>query len=211
MQEKQQLTLSGGVKILRTKVAKSDQFLSELVGSLCKRSAGATQANRERRCGQSSTRCTHQMNSQVTGRSTSERKMVLVHALSFFSTSQALAIIHEKVGEKFPITATQLTSQEPSLSYEKMNALWNAAGYVPQHLKKRLTKSAHPMKNELTLCLLDLLQDEEEDNIYHLADWVDAVDRGGLNISIMLHTTYFWLWNCKLEDTSESVLNQHWR
>lgn len=40
----------------------------------------------------------------------------------------------------------------------------HAAGYVPQHLRKRLTKSAHSMKNELTLCLLDLLQDEE-DNI----------------------------------------------
>ena len=48
MQEKQQLTLSSGVKSLRTKVAMSDQFLSELMGSLCKRSAGATQAKRER-------------------------------------------------------------------------------------------------------------------------------------------------------------------
>jgi len=27
---------------------------------------------------------------------------------------------------------------------------------------------------------LDLLQDEEEDNIFHSADWVNAVDRGGL-------------------------------
>lgn len=125
MQEEQQLTLSSGLKSLRTKVAKSDQFLSELVGNLCKRSAGATQAKRERRCGQSSTRCTHEKNSQIIGRSTSERKTVLVYALSFFSTSQPLAIFHEKVGEKLitAITATQLTSQEPSLSYEEMNAL----------------------------------------------------------------------------------------
>jgi len=60
-----------------------------------------------------------------------------------------------------------------------MTALRYAAGYIPRHLKKRLTKSAHPLKNELTLCLLDPLQDEE-DNIFHSADWVNAVDRGGL-------------------------------
>ena len=38
------------------------------------------------------------------------------------------------------------------------------------------------MKEELTLCLLDLLQDgEEEDDADCSAEWVKAVDRGGLS------------------------------
>jgi len=102
-----------------------------------------------------------------------------VCACPIFFQHITTTIFNEKVRGKFPITATQLTSQEPSLSYEEMTALRYAAGYIPRHLKKRLTKSAHPLKNELTLCLLDPLQDEE-DNIFHSADWVNAVDRGGL-------------------------------
>ena len=109
------------------------------------------------------------------------KEEVGVSACPIFFQHVTTSIFGDKVREKFPVTAEQAKqSEEPPLSYEEMNALRYAAGYVPRHLKKRLTKSAHPMKDELTLCLLDLLQDEKEDNIFDSSDWINIVDRGGL-------------------------------
>ena len=65
------------------------------------------------------------------------------------------------------------------LTYEERNALQYAAGYVPRALKKKLNKSAHPLKEDLQLCLLDLLDDGDEDS-YESQDWVHLINRGGL-------------------------------
>ena len=41
--------------------------------------------------------------------------------------------------------------------------------------------SCNPLKDKLTLCLLDLLDDgEEEHDIYSSCNWIDMIDRGGL-------------------------------
>lgn len=37
------------------------------------------------------------------------------------------------------------------------NAVRYAAGYVPRSLKKKLTKSANPIKEDLLLCLAELI------------------------------------------------------
>ena len=60
-----------------------------------------------------------------------------------------------------------------------MNALRYAAGYVPRALKKKLIKSANPLKRQLLLCLLDLLDDGDERRT-DSEEWLDLVDRGGL-------------------------------
>ena len=46
-------------------------------------------------------------------------------------------------------------------------------------LWEKLRKSAHPLKSELALCLLDLLDngDEEYDDS---CNWIQMIDRGGL-------------------------------
>ena len=67
----------------------------------------------------------------------------------------------------------------PTLTYEETNALYYAAGYVPRALKKKLMKSAHPLKEDLQLCLLDLLDDGDED-ANESKDWVNLINRGGL-------------------------------
>ena len=60
-----------------------------------------------------------------------------------------------------------------------MNALRYAAGYIPRALQKKLQKSAHPLKEELQLCLLDLQDDgKEEDGTAE--EWLNLIDRGGI-------------------------------
>ncbi len=65
-----------------------------------------------------------------------------------------------------------------SLTYEEANALRYVAGYVCFKVKKNIVASNNPTKNQLLLCLMDLC-DEDED-VSQSADWVRAVDRGGL-------------------------------
>ena len=51
---------------------------------------------------------------------------------------------------------------------------------MPRALKKKLLKSAHPLKEDLQLCLLDLLDDGDEEPSGS-QDWVTLLlDRGGL-------------------------------
>ena len=75
--------------------------------------------------------------------------------------------------------ASASASSQATLTYEETNALRYAAGWIPRALKKQLTKSTHPLSKDLKLCLLDLLDDGDEDTDDTKA-WVDLVNRGGL-------------------------------
>ena len=80
----------------------------------------------------------------------------------------------------FPIIRREAPAERtPTITRQEMNALRYAAGYVPRALCKKLKKSANPLKDQLLLCLLDLL-DEGDESHAHCQEWVDAVDRGGL-------------------------------
>ena len=65
------------------------------------------------------------------------------------------------------------------ISRQEANALRYAAGYVPRALCKKLRKSANPLKEQLLLCLLDLLDDGDEVHS-DTEEWLDLIDRGGL-------------------------------
>lgn len=72
---------------------------------------------------------------------------------------------------------------EPSghdiITSEEMNAIRYAAGYVPRAVKKRLSRTSKPNKEDLICCLSDLICDAGEDpNLY--SDWLCSIDRGGL-------------------------------
>ena len=72
-------------------------------------------------------------------------------------------------------------------TYEEKNAIRYAAGYVPRSLKKKILKSAHPLKEDIQLCILDLLDDGDEyDN--ESKDWVRIINHGGL--TQINNTTY---------------------
>lgn len=69
----------------------------------------------------------------------------------------------------------------PATSYKDMNALRYFAGYIPRMLRKRLLTSTHPLKDDIVLCIYDLLDDGDE-NYQESQDWVHCVNRGGLTL-----------------------------
>ena len=99
------------------------------------------------------------------------------------------AIFYQYVGDyifkqmitlKYPLTNQETCVEESeTLSYEELNGLRYAAGYVPRAIRKKVTKSGHPLKKDLLVCLSQL---EETDNITRddSHDWINAIDRGGL-------------------------------
>ncbi len=60
------------------------------------------------------------------------------------------------------------------------NALRYAAGYICRSLRKNIESSSHPLMEELVLCLMDLIDDDEEDTASSSSDWLNTIDRGGL-------------------------------
>ena len=71
------------------------------------------------------------------------------------------------------------TDQQPSITTLELNALRYAAGYIPRALLKKLKKSSHPLNDELQLCLLDLLDDGDEEG-GTAEEWLNLIDRGSL-------------------------------
>ena len=79
-----------------------------------------------------------------------------------------------------PLESSEATATAHSaLTYEEINAIRYAAGYVPRALKKKLTKSPHPLKEDLQVCLLDLLDDGHKES-NESQDWIALINRGGL-------------------------------
>ena len=62
-----------------------------------------------------------------------------------------------------------------------MNAVRYAAGYIPRLLKKKLAKSANPLKDDFLLCLMQLIDDDgTEPHVDDSRDWIEKINRGGL-------------------------------
>ncbi len=90
------------------------------------------------------------------------------------------AIFKSIIKDKYrPKAASTTTDEQTSLTFEEMSGLRYAAGFVPRALRKKLRKSRHPLKGELLLCILDLLDDGDEEHD-DSCKWVDMIDRGGL-------------------------------
>ena len=61
-----------------------------------------------------------------------------------------------------------------------MNALRYAAGYVCRHIRKKIEASNHPLKEEMTLCLMTMVKEKSDTTSGPCEEWTDLVDRGGL-------------------------------
>ena len=73
------------------------------------------------------------------------------------------------------------TSKQPSpLTNNEANALRYVAGYVCRHLRKKIEASAHPLKEEMVLCLMSMVKDKSDTSRGVCEEWTDLVDRGGL-------------------------------
>jgi len=74
-------------------------------------------------------------------------------------------IFKSLIKKSFPVIRQEAEVDDtitPTISYQEMNALRYAAGYVPRAHRKKLKKSANPLKRQLLLCLMDLLDDGDE-------------------------------------------------
>jgi len=81
----------------------------------------------------------------------------------------------------YPLTEQESTSSQRPLTYMETNAVRYAAGYVPRSLKKKLTKSVNPIKEDLLLCLAELIDiDGSEPHVDDSTDWLEKINRGGL-------------------------------
>ena len=88
-------------------------------------------------------------------------------------------VFQQLIKLQYPLTepSEAAKTRRSALTYDEINALRYAAGYVPRVLKKKLLKLAHPLKEDLQLCLLDLLDDGDEES----QDWVELINCGGLS------------------------------
>lgn len=103
---------------------------------------------------------------------TSEISPIFIQYVGNFVFKELVRIHH-------PVAESTQSDPIKCLTYEEINALRYAAGYIPRALKKKLSKSRHPLKEDIQLCILDLLDDGDEDD-NESQDWLQLIDRGGL-------------------------------
>ena len=109
-------------------------------------------------------------------------------------------IFHDLVQQHFPVQLTESTEEANWLGHQEANAIRYVAGYVCRSLRKKITSSSSPLKQELLLALWELLEDEmaqdsDDDeppnSLPSSSDWINSVDRGGLiHVNEEAHTMF---------------------
>ena len=90
-------------------------------------------------------------------------------------------LFDELIKQKFPLQKKENIPKDTAITNEEANVICYAAGYTLRTVKKKLGTSVHRLKEEIVECIMDLLVDEvdmKEEEV--AAEWVRAVDRGGL-------------------------------
>ena len=66
------------------------------------------------------------------------------------------------------------------LTYNEVNALRYAAGYVCRHIRKKIEVSSHPLKEEMVLSLMTMVKEKYDTTSGPCEVWTDLIDQGGL-------------------------------
>lgn len=79
-------------------------------------------------------------------------------------------------------TTTNIELDTDNLTYNETNVIRYISGYIPRALKKKLSSSAHPLKQELIEHLDELVIPDPNEDISGDAstDWINLIDQGGL-------------------------------
>ena len=96
-------------------------------------------------------------------------------------------MFHSILKTAFPVNSVTVRSEvdgdheaETSITDQEVKALRYAAGYVPRAIRHKLqTQNMRPLKEQLLLCMYDLLDDGDEESVPS-AEWIDLLNRGGL-------------------------------
>lgn len=97
----------------------------------------------------------------------------------------------ELIKEHFIVLPTSSNAEVAveTLSREEENAFHYTAGYVIRALHKRAT--SNPESKELTLCLLEMLDDQYSDNEKDYGAWMKLIDREGLkHVNNYVHSVF---------------------
>ncbi len=89
-------------------------------------------------------------------------------------------VFNALIKRHFHVEPSERQSQEVTLDYEGKNALRYTAGYVTMALVNKLKRSAHPMKEEVVCCLIEMNDEEIGDAKDDSEDWTATTNRGGL-------------------------------
>jgi len=77
----------------------------------------------------------------------------------------------------------QVSSKDLELREIEKGVLYYVAGYICRQLRKKLERESHEFKEEMVLCLVELVKDHHNTERQLEADyehWTDLIDRGGL-------------------------------
>ena len=91
-------------------------------------------------------------------------------------------IFKDLVYENFQICIfkSRCTYETEAITIPEANALRYAAGYVCRHLRQKLKRGTDPLKEEMILCLMELVKDCSDETVGTSEEWTILVDRGGL-------------------------------
>ena len=87
------------------------------------------------------------------------------------------------VKETYQVNKNHNSDEDVSMTNDEKNVLRYVAGYVRRHLRKKIERSRHPLKEELVLFLMDLVKDDSGDadeDVGTAEEWTNIIDRGGL-------------------------------
>ena len=73
-----------------------------------------------------------------------------------------------------------LNEEAAEMNENERNALCYVAGYVCRKLRTKLERENHELKEEMILCLMDLVKDKNPHARESDKEWTNLVDRGGL-------------------------------
>ena len=76
----------------------------------------------------------------------------------------------------------QADLEDLELQDSEKGVLRYVAGYICRHLRKKLERESHEFKEEMVLCLMELVKhpQDSEAKIETDEQWIDLIDRGGL-------------------------------
>lgn len=90
-------------------------------------------------------------------------------------------VFKELLHLKYSVVAKDPENASTSpLTYNEVNALRYAAGYVCRHIRKKVEASNHPLKEEMVLSLMTMVKEKSDTTSGPCEEWTDLADRGGL-------------------------------
>ena len=73
------------------------------------------------------------------------------------------------------------TDDDLEMTKNEEGVLHYIAGYICRHLRQKLERESHPFREEMILCLMEMVKCEDSDELYATGEeWTDLIDRGGL-------------------------------